>query len=879
MSSFATELSERLLKAKEFSDALINLQTFGAGATLPDDILLGTSGPDAAELDKLLYCASVLAHSSESAHVSIAQNIALNSALIASTPEILERTAIILTELGNLPSAAYTESKLKAKRSSLTSILQRNIIRELNSVSVGAHTVALTDYQKQIWNSLEEGDDLAISAPTSAGKSFLVIEHLSRRAIEDDEFMCVYVAPTRALLSEVINKLKKRLEDNHEIRISEIPTLMDSKKQIFVLTQERFQILLAGTNASFDLIVVDEAQNLSDGSRGIILQECIEQAFHRQKTPHIVLLAPGAEGFKEATESFAIPDVREASTTVSPVLQNRIIVSKVLGEPTLNFKLIGNGLAHPIGSIDFKYSANSATSLLAAVAIKLGQSGSSLIYAKTPSEAATLAAVISQASQVKKKHQSKSNLDLVEFIEDHIHPDYQLIEMVKNGVAFHYGQMPALLREAIEIAFKKGTIDFLVCTTTLFQGINLPARNVFINTPKRGRGGKTSLEPALLWNFAGRAGRMCDDIVGNVFLVDYDNWDERPLDEKAPFKIEPALGKIVNRETRLVISALNQELGKVDPRDETLKQVIACAGLLVSKARQGQLDDFILRTAPELEPLDSASMRNAAKKASRTISIPDEVLNLSWTLDIFALDGLLQYFETQISHGKEEELIPLSPAELGDKSFKHYVHIFNLMYRLIKGWKGNLGSYVAPIAVRWMEGLPYPVIISYEVFSAQRAFEEKLRNKEAMRRTGAKIRASVKTEIDKNQIINKTFDTIESLIRFQLVQMGKAYVDLLRHAFHKVGHPEKALRIFDFSMALELGISSGTGQALLELGLSRIAAAEIQKLLIEESNDIDKLKEVLLTFEWDLFKLSPIIISELERLGLKAAPADSNAVA
>jgi len=50
MSSFATELSKRLLKAKDFSDALINLQTFGAGTTLPEDIYLCMSRPDAAQL-------------------------------------------------------------------------------------------------------------------------------------------------------------------------------------------------------------------------------------------------------------------------------------------------------------------------------------------------------------------------------------------------------------------------------------------------------------------------------------------------------------------------------------------------------------------------------------------------------------------------------------------------------------------------------------------------------------------------------------------------------------------------------------------------------------------------------------------------------------
>mgnify|MGYP000228665978 CR=1 FL=1 len=70
-------------------------------------------------------------------------------------------------------------------------------------------------------------------------------------------------------------------------------------------------------------------------------------------------------------------------------------------------------------------------------------------------------------------------------------------------VEYEYGldAPPSLLREALEASFKQEVtgLKYLVCTTTLAQGINLPARSVFINTPKRGRG--ENLDPALLWNF------------------------------------------------------------------------------------------------------------------------------------------------------------------------------------------------------------------------------------------------------------------------------------------------------------------------------------------------------------------------------------------
>jgi superfamily II helicase len=87
---------------------------------------------------------------------------------------------------------------------------------------------------------------------------------------------------------------------------------------------------------------------------------------------------------------------------------------------------------------------------------------------------------------------------------------------VKNGVAFHYGNIPAILRTAVEQAFVSGDLQYLVCTSTLLAGVNLPARNLFLCQPLRKKG---SLESVDFWNLAGRAGRLRREFQGNIYLI------------------------------------------------------------------------------------------------------------------------------------------------------------------------------------------------------------------------------------------------------------------------------------------------------------------------------------------------------------------------
>lgn len=864
MSSFASELSARIIENGEFRKALGTLQSAGAANTLPKGIVRSEADPDVEALGKLLYCASVFAQSKVEAHVGMAQAIAFNAMLINQEQSIVDRCSTVLTELGNFPGLRYAELNFKSKLNSLVGLIQRRVVEHLNTIRVHGEKIALTDYQKEVWDSLEGGSSLAISAPTSAGKSFLVIEHLCRRAVCSSSFTFVYIAPTRALLSEVHMRIKARLASDIEIRVTDIPIFEQIPRQVFVLTQERFQVLLSTTAAKIDLVVVDEAQNLSDGTRGMILQDCIEQCVVRDERTHVVMLAPGAEGFKKALESLGLPEISEITTTVSPVLQNRIVVTKGVGPRQLDFKLLSSVSSTPIGSMTSSTGMSSPDSRLAAVALELGSSGGSLVYAKTPTEAAKLAGSI--AIGVTDPGALGKTKDLVAFIKEHIHPEYHLIHMVEKGVAFHYGQMPSLLREAIENAFRNGSIKFLVCTTTLFQGINLPARNVFIDTPARGRGDKQLLDPALLWNFAGRAGRMTKDIVGNVFLVDYDSWSQQPMDKFTKFTIKSALGEAITHHASEVLKVLGGEAPSSKPRDEASRNAFASAGMLITKARQGNVQSFLERVAPELSVNDSRLLCVASQQASERLDLPLNVLNANWTLDLFSLDRLKVFLRTSLDDGTLEPLIPRNPSDLARKSIGHYRDIFNVVFKYIKGYGGNFGGYVARIAVRWMEGKPYPVILKYEVNSKQSQIQKKRDIEGMYARTIDGYKVKRVAELNPSKVIKDTFDIIEDVIRFQLVQMGKAYIDILTYVMVENGMSHRVPEIFNFSLALELGVSTVTGRAFLELGLSRIAAAELQRLIPDSDLDVASARKLIIDFDHTPFSLSQVIIDEIAKV-------------
>jgi len=82
----------------------------------------------------------------------------------------------------------------------------------------------LSSFQKDILNALQAGKDIAISGPTSSGKSFILRKYIQSELKSEHGFEAIYVVPTRALIAEVSEKLSSLNDDlDGEQEIGPVP--------------------------------------------------------------------------------------------------------------------------------------------------------------------------------------------------------------------------------------------------------------------------------------------------------------------------------------------------------------------------------------------------------------------------------------------------------------------------------------------------------------------------------------------------------------------------------------------------------------------------------------------------------------------------------
>jgi len=337
---------------------------------------------DPVALSRLMYSASIFAQALDEKTRGLAQSIALCALITTPESNIVERSKSILASVGNYPAVSYVEKQFSQTSSTLLAELRVQLLKELNSVEIGGKEVPLTEFQYDVWKSLPSTTSTAVSAPTSAGKSFLVIEYLCTRTMKEQKFTAVYLAPTRALLSEVQHRIERRLQGVSDTRVSTVPALhaQARSKQIFVLTQERLHVLLSLTKLAVDLIVVDEAQGLADGPRGMILQDCLERLRAGNPNVQTVLLAPGAEGFADVAEVLGIPGLVVKETELSPVQQNRVQVTVKQGSPKQFYlSLLTPTGINEIGIVPTKRGVADPTTRLTVAALELGKTGAALV--------------------------------------------------------------------------------------------------------------------------------------------------------------------------------------------------------------------------------------------------------------------------------------------------------------------------------------------------------------------------------------------------------------------------------------------------------------------------------------------------------------------
>lgn len=452
-----------------------------------------------------------------------------------------------LTRMGVAPSTVLVDENYKSEGvySPFGSYINKLMVvaNQLKyEVSVSNKIYLLTEFQKDVWDSIDANKVVCISAPTSAGKSFSIYLKIIQKIVEKYKSI-VYVVPTISLVNQVTKDLSDLLKEFNIHDVEVYTHIQDERpeKYIYVLTQER-AISGFGESAYFeslDMLVVDEVQNIervaSDGDhRSKILYDLLKEIKHRTETKKIILSGPRLK--KMGNLGFDLFDEvsYEAETNVPPVVNITYSISEVSGKFYLKqysdvLEEPGSILIHKcdvvkgLGGVQYNEGFHDYLKFI----VNRLENKSNLIFSPTANQARKTAIHLSSDLSSRADEQVES---LAEYIEYFVHKDYDLVELVRRGIAYHTGGLPLHVRSVVEDSFSRGVVKNLVCTTTLMQGVNFPASNIVVRNPylftRRMKGGENAkLSNYEFSNLRGRAGRLLKEFIGRTIVLDESSFE------------------------------------------------------------------------------------------------------------------------------------------------------------------------------------------------------------------------------------------------------------------------------------------------------------------------------------------------------------------
>ena len=203
--------------------------------------------------------------------------------------------------------------------------------QETNEVTVNGHKFLLTNFQMNIWRSMDSEKIIGISAPTSAGKSFVILLKLLEK-LSKENFDIVYIVPTLSLLNQVsedFNTYLNRLNVvNCSISNSVIGKESSSHNNIYILTQEKAIAAFCSDKNVFSnnlILVADEIQNIErikedNDERAKILFDTLNEFRYKENVKQVIISGPRINDIDITGKSIFGIETESITSLDSPVL-------------------------------------------------------------------------------------------------------------------------------------------------------------------------------------------------------------------------------------------------------------------------------------------------------------------------------------------------------------------------------------------------------------------------------------------------------------------------------------------------------------------------------------------------------------------------------
>lgn len=505
---------------------------------------------------------------------------------------------------------------------------------------------------------------IVLNLPTSSGKT-LIAEYRILQALNqfrNQGGWVAYVVPTRALVNQIYNQLKRDL-GNIGLRVEKASGAieLDGFEQhlieengnqttfdVLITTYEKMNLLVRqglGTTEQRSLVltVVDEAHNIEERQRGLNLEFLLSTIKNDCQEANFLLMTPDISNSNEIVNWLA-PDRGQVinleldwwqpnervigAIQIEGLRREYDYVLRTLHTDKGTYEI---GEAIPLFPGNTDETASQAKVSKVKIAKNVGANSLNLaspiiVLASNPNETYNIAETLFEKSDDNFVHDDDVDL-LIKLVQSELGNDFPLARFLSRRIAVHSSALPDEIRFLVEDLMANEKLQALVATTTIAQGINFPVSAVIMGAYNYPYVGPMPVRD--FWNLAGRVGRAGQDNMGWVGICVRNDRDLVNVTQYVNTASEALLSQLVSIiDTALERPDVDFERWLFfDERWSSLLQFIShlkkqteAQDLFVAQLEQKLQGTFGYRQLP---PEKKAFLRNQIRRYAESISVTD----------------------------------------------------------------------------------------------------------------------------------------------------------------------------------------------------------------------------------------------------------------
>lgn len=430
------------------------------------------------------------------------------------------------------------------------------------------HALQKESFIKELWPAQHllgkadvlKGESAIVQMPTSAGKTKATELILRSAFLAERVSLAIIIAPFRALCHEIKNSLVEAFH-NETTKVDELSDALQTDfeiaellghQQILVVTPEKLLYVLRHAPelaTHVGLLVFDEGHQFDSGTRGITYELLLTslRSMIPEGTQKVLISAviSNAEAVGEWLNGE--PNVVEGTTLIPTFRsvgfaswldqlgrieyvdsrdaeQNEFFVPRVIER----FNLGRRGREQKDRHFPERDDGQAISLYLG---IKLAPNGSIAIFCGKKSTATSICEKAVEFIDrgiplpLPQEFSDRREVQRLHYLHvANLGPEASASMSAEQGIFSHHGNTPHGIRLSVEHAMRENLVRFVVCTSTLAQGVNLPIRYLIVTSVYQGM---ERIKVRDFHNLIGRAGRAGMHTEGSILFADPIVYDKR----------------------------------------------------------------------------------------------------------------------------------------------------------------------------------------------------------------------------------------------------------------------------------------------------------------------------------------------------------------